>query len=110
MLSICFYIVLRCLIIFAIISVIECNYVNPHYETITVTEKNVNPGKNSEKWLIYTEEEVYCINDLLFVGFFTSSDVYNTIQPGKTYKVYVSGRRIPFLSGYKVIREAKEVK
>lgn len=98
------------LIIASLIINVEKCYTNPHWETITITEKNVNPGgsKSREKWLVYTEEEVYCITDLFWVGFFTSSDVYNSIKVGKTYKVYVSGKRMPFFSGYKVIREAHE--
>ena len=90
-----------------------CHYSDPHWETITVTEKNINPSRgqySGEKWLVYTEEEVYCITDLLWAGFFTSSDVYNEIKPGKTYEVYVSGKRMPIISGYKVIREVREVK
>ena len=96
-------------IVFSCIIIQQTKYSNPHWETITVTEKNVNPGHKSEKWLVYTEDEVYCITDLFFVGFFESSDVYNAIKPGKTYKVYVSGKRWPLFSGYKVIRKAEEL-
>ena len=99
------------IIIFSAIVSYQKFYSNPHWETITVTEKNINPvhgRRSSEKWLVYTENEVYCITDLFFVGFFTSSDVYNHIKVGKTYKVYVSGRRMPFFSGYKVIRQVYE--
>lgn len=85
-------------------------YENPHWETITVKDKDVNPGEQTEMWLVYTKDEVYCITDLVWAGFFTSSDVYNAITPGKTYHVYVSGRRMPEISGYKVIRKAEEVK
>lgn len=96
------------LLIFSGIVAYKTHYSDPHWETITVTEKNVYPGNNEEKWLVYTEDEVYCITDLLFVGFFESSDVYNELQPGKTYDVYVSGMRWPMASGYKVIRKAIE--
>ena len=100
------------LIIFSIIASIiityKASYINPHTETITVTEKNIHPGSKQEKWLIYTENEVYCITDLFWVGFFNSSDVYNSIKPGKTYRVYVSGSRWPLFSSYKVIRKAQE--
>lgn len=83
-------------------------YDNPHYETITVTDKSVDVS-GEERWLIYTKDEVYCTTDLFFSGFFESSDVYNSIEVGKTYKVYVSGNRLPVASGYKVIRSAHEV-
>lgn len=98
-------------IILLIIGIVDYNiyYSDPHWETITITDKGVNPGKNTEKWLIYTQNEVYCITDLFFSGFFESSDVYNSIEIGKTYKVYVSGYRLPIVSGYKVIRKTKEI-
>lgn len=102
-----------CLIVgFIIYGVVgcDCHYSNPHWEQITVTDKNINPSKSSEKWLVYTKGEVYCITDLTFIGFFESSDVYNQIEVGKTYDVYVSGKRLPFLSYYKCIRSVKEVK
>ena len=83
-------------------------YSKPHYETITIKDKSVYPGK-STKWLIYTEHEVYSVNDLLFVGYFDSSDVYNSLHVGETYEVYVSGERIPYLSSYKVIRHASKI-
>ena len=83
-------------------------YDNPHYETITVTDKSVDVS-GEERWLIYTKNEVYCTTDLIFSDFFESSDVYNSIEVGKTYKVYVSGNRVPIASGYKVIRKAYEV-
>ena len=74
-----------------------------------MTEKNINPGDKHEKWLIYSEGEVYCIRDMFWVGFFNSSDVYNQITPGKTYDAYVSGKRRPFFSFYKNIRQVREV-
>lgn len=101
-----------CLVIFFVISCCvdyKIYYENPHWEKITVTDKNIDPNKDAEKWLIYTKNEVYCITDLVFSGFFESSDVYNTLEVGKTYNVYVSGCRWPVASGYKVIRKAKEV-
>ena len=95
------------MIIWGIISY-HYHYNDPHWEEITVTEKNVNPGKG-EKWLVYSKDEVYCITDLIFIGFFESSDVYNKIEAGKTYRVYVSGSRLPILSYYKCIRNAIEI-
>lgn len=82
-------------------------YSDPHWETVTVTEKNVNPGNGGEVWLVYTEDEVYCITDLWWAGFYNSSDVYNSLKVGNTYRVYVSGKRWPIWSAYKVIRKAE---
>ena len=46
----------------------------------------------------------------MLAGFFTASDVYSSIEPGKTYRVKVMGRRIPFLSAYKNIVVVQETK
>lgn len=81
------------------------NYKDPHWETIVVTDKSILPGQK-EVWLVYTEDEVYCITDLIWVGFVNSSDVYNSIKVGEHYVVHVSGIRFPLLSKYKIIREA----
>ena len=77
-------------------------YENPHYETIVVKEKTIGIGQSSS-YLIYTEKEVYEVQDLLWIGFFTSSDVYNQIEVCDTIKVKVYGKRVPFLSAYKNI-------
>lgn len=69
-----------------------------------VTKASV--GKHPS-YLVYSKYAVYEIQDMMFAGFFTSSDVYSAIEPGKTYRVYVMGRRIPFLSAYKNIVEVK---
>ena len=82
-------------------------YYNPHWETITVTEKGLD-ATDMERWLIYTEDEVYSVTDLPFAGFFHASDVYNRMRIGRAYKVYVSGERLPIFSAYKVIKEAEE--
>ena len=99
----------KCLIAFtiafvAIIVLAEWKivYDNPHYETIVVKEKTIGIGQSSS-YLIYAEKEVYEVQDLLWIGFFTSSDVYNQIEVGDTIKVKVYGKRVPFLSAYKNI-------
>jgi len=52
-------------------------------------EGSISLSKLSES--VYTEGEVYCITDLWWAGFFNSSDVYNSLKVGNTYRVYVSG-------------------
>ena len=88
----------------AIIGLVEWTvvYDSPHYETIVVKEKTIGIGQ-SRSYLIYTEQEVYKVRDLLLIGFYTSSDVYNQIEVGDTIKVKVYGKRVPFLSAYKNI-------
>ena len=101
----CSFIIIIVFLIFGVF-ITAWDYQNTHTETITVTDKSVYPGQR-EKWLIYTKNEVYCIQDLFYAGFFSSSDVYNAIQIGETYEVLVSGARWPLISKYKNIRAVK---
>ena len=91
-------------VVFAILALFDylCCYSEPHWETITVKEKSIGISRNAS-YLIYTEKEVYEIQDLTFIGFFTSSDLYNSIKEGETYRVKVYGARIPEFSSYKNI-------
>lgn len=85
----------------------NCSYADPHWETIVVKEKSIGVG-DSKIYLVYTDKGVYAIQDLLLIGFFASSDVYNSIQEGETYRVKVYGKRIRFLSSYKNIVHVRE--
>lgn len=82
---------------------------------ITVADKMVQVHDKEGKYLIYTKVngeafEVYENTDNLLRGKFNSSDVYNQIEIGKTYRFRVVGFRIPFLSMYKNILEVTEIK
>ena len=102
------FVIIAFVLVVLVVSIVyyRCSYENPHWETITVTDKSVYPGQDA-KWLIYTEDEVYSVKDLWLCSFFESSDVYNSLKIGKTYHVYVSGRRYPLISAYKVIRKVE---
>ena len=65
-------------------------------------ETGEEPSKHSY-YLIYTDKEVFKIEDSLIFGQFNSSDVYGMIAEGETYKFKVFGLRIPFLSTYRNI-------
>ena len=89
---------------------------NYRHETVTVTDKAIKRhGSDDDKYLIYTELEngdisVYEITDSLFAGRFDSSDLYASIEVGKTYDFYVAGKRVPFLSLYPNVYEVREIK
>lgn len=65
-------------------------------------EYGEEPSKHSY-YLIYTDKEVFKIEDSLIFGQFNSSDVYGMLTEGETYKFKVFGLRIPFLSTYRNI-------
>lgn len=77
--------------------------------TVTVTDKGIKKGDESDKYLIYTDNGVYEITDSLFKWRWNSSDLYGEIKRDTTYEFEVGGKRIPFLSMYPNIYTAREV-
>ncbi len=69
------------------------NCSNKHYEVITVKEKTVEPGAYGS-YLILSKYQSFEVDD---------SDIYNELEVGKTYKVYVMGKRNHFWSTHKRI-------
>ena len=70
---------------------------------VTVTDKDRMSDKN--KYLVYTfdrsgESRVFEITDSVLKWRFDSSDDYNRIEVGKTYRFTTGGYRIPILSMY----------
>jgi hypothetical protein len=78
--------------------------------TVKVKEKERVNTSFSSKYLIFTETEVLTNDDDFFIWKFDSSDLYGDIEEGKTYKFYVYGWRIPFLSWYRNITKIEEIK
>ena len=62
-----------------------------------------NGGSMSSKYLIFTDTEVFENTDSLWYWKWNSSDVYNKIEVGSTYKAEIYGYRIPVLSMYRNI-------
>lgn len=86
---------------------------NRHTITATVTDKAVKNSDNTGIYLIYGCDEngeitVMEITDNLLAGRFDSSDMYASIETGKTYKFTVGGSRVNLLSWYPNIYEAEE--
>lgn len=69
------------------------NFADKHYETITVNEKTVEPGRYGS-YLIISKYQSFEVDD---------SDVYSQLQVGNTYKVYVMGKRNHFWQTHKRI-------
>lgn len=76
--------------------------------TITVTDKAIKRYDESDKYIIYTDEETFEITDEFLLGRFNSSDDYGSLKVGETYTVTVNGWRVPFLSWYRNIIEINE--
>jgi hypothetical protein len=86
--------------------IIKC--CNERTITTTVTDKGVKRhGESNDKYLVYTDDGTYEITDSLFWPRFDSSDLYGCIEVGKTYQFTVAGYRVPLLTMYPNIYEAK---
>lgn len=72
-------------------------------ETNEVSDNQNNASEERDLYMIGTENEVFKIEDNLFIGKFNSSDLYNQIEIGKQYKIKTTGVRNNFMSWYRNI-------
>lgn len=101
--------VLLLIFIVPVIYSVSIGYSNQEIIEITVKEKYIKNYNKSSKYIIVDDKrEAYQITDLLFKGKFNSTDIYNSLDIGKTYKIETTGKRIPFLSMYKNINKILE--
>ena len=84
-------------------------YSNNQVIEITIKDKYVKSGSKSGKYLIVdSNNNTYQVTDLLFKGKFNSTDIYNQLEIGKTYRVEISGKRIHIFSWYQNINKVIE--
>ncbi len=72
------------------------------------TESREKDGKVVSTYLIYTDHGVFRNDDAGWHMKFNSSDVYGSLDIGKSYRLKVYGWRIPILSMYPNIVSAKD--
>ena len=78
--------------------------------SFTVEEKGVKrSSERSDKYLLYTDKGTFEITDLLFAGYFRSSDDYGKIRVKKKYKCNSYGWRNGFFSLYKNVKDCREI-
>lgn len=90
----------------------KITYGNVQNLEITVKDKYIKrSGSEKDKYLIVdTDGNTYQITDLGFKGKWNSTDLYNKLDIGKTYKIETSGIRSGFMSLYPNINKIKTVK
>lgn len=88
------------LVVFIPISIYKCS---ASTETVTVIGKEVK----NDVYMVYTENETFCISDDVLSLRFDSSDCYGAIELGETYEVDAIGFRIKPLSVYRNILSAE---
>lgn len=85
-------------------------YQNEEVIEITVKDKYVKRDGKSDIYLVASEAgDTYKITDLLWKGKFNSTDLYNQLTIGKTYKITATGIRLQYFSMYKNINKIEEI-
>lgn len=79
-------------------------------EIIIVTDKWVKRTEDRDLYLIGTENEVFKIEDNIFIGKFNSSDIYNKIKIGSKYRITTTGVRSNLMNWYRNINTIEEIK
>jgi len=105
------------LIVFCIFSIIILLVSGALYQHLTsdvaiikVASKERVQDKDSSKYLVFTEKEVFENTDALFRLKFDSSDLYAKLNEGGKYTCDVYGWRISFFSMYRNLVSCTEVK
>ena len=84
-----------------------------HFSTMETTtghvvvEKERINTKDTSKYMIFTDKEVFENTDSLLSLKWNSSDVYRDVKIGDTCTFKVTGIRVPFMSWYRNILEAQ---
>lgn len=90
---------------FAVVFIIKLYISFGTQESVTahvIRAERVNYSK-SGVYLVFTDNETFCIKDNWLLFRCNSSDDYGRIESGKTYNFLVCGFRIPFFSMYRNI-------
>lgn len=86
------------------------DYQNEETIEITIKDKYIKKYNNNDTYLVVSENgETYKIEDLLFKGKFNSTDLYNQLDIGKTYKITITGIRLQYFSMYKNINKIEKI-
>lgn len=91
------------------INEISVNNIKENDEIIVITDKWIKRTDDRDLYMIGTENEVFKIEDNIFVGKLNSSDIYNNIKIGHTYRITTTGFRSTFLSSYRNINTIEEI-
>lgn len=85
-----------------------------HTEEHIVTVTKTEIVGNNDHYMIFCKENgktiTFTLDDSFWYGQWNTADIYAEIEEGHTYKVKVTGFRIPFFSMYQNIVDIKEVK
>lgn len=77
--------------------------------TATVKRRERVSDRTGSYYLVFTDKGVYQCSDTWIYGRWDSSDLYSSLEDGKTFTMTVVGWRVPFLSWFPNIIRATEV-
>jgi hypothetical protein len=103
------YMILYILIIFFIINII---YVYSTYFEKEITIKNLSNlrgKKNLMNSVIDNKNNVYKVDNSIYYGFFSSAELYSSLEENTKYKIKGYGLRIPFLLMFPNIISAEKI-
>lgn len=86
---------------------LNVSYGNEQIIEIEIQDKYTK-GESGRYYIVDNNDNTYQVYDMLFIGKFNSTDIYNKLKIGKKYKVKVTGERIHFWSMYQNINEILE--
>lgn len=78
--------------------------------TVKEKERVIDDSSNANKYLIFTQDEVFENTDSYYHGKYDSSDLQGYLEVGKKYKCEVFGERNPRWSWYRNLTSCEEVK
>ena len=98
------------LIIITILNIIYV-YSTKFKRTLTVNEKYTYGSNNSKgnQSISDTNNNIYIVKNSLYLLHWTSVELFNKMDVGKTYEIEVYGYRIPFLGFFPNITKAKKI-
>lgn len=102
-------IVVFIIVVIFVVGISMIGYSNTEEIKITVMDKYIKRSGDYDKYMVVdTLGNAYEISDLMFIGKFNSTDLYNQLKVGHTYIVSISGVRNNFFSMYKNINRIIE--
>lgn len=102
-------IVVFIIVVVFVVGISMIGYSNTEEIKITVMDKYIKRSGDYDKYMVVdTLGNAYEISDLMFIGKFNSTDLYNQLKVGHTYIVSISGVRNNFFSMYKNINRIIE--
>lgn len=100
-------------IVAGFIKIASIEYSNKETIQIEVKDKYIKRQGSGETakdvyMVVDTNNNTYEITDLMFIGKFNSTDIYNRLDIGQVYTVEVTGVRNNFMSWYRNINKIIE--